>query len=306
MVVAAYRARTEAGDPAALADLGEPAPELIATLELTAGALLLLGLPILLLELWRLWRRGRLAGARGRGMLTSAFCLLPATLVEIVGFGALFALYYAVAELAPSPRANTWATAAACLVLVDLCYYVEHRLAHRVNLLWSLYHSVHHSADHFDQTVALRVSFMDFFFSPLIYLPLVAGGFDPVLVLVCLGLVLAWQQWLHTELVGRLPPLDPWLNTPSNHRVHHGRSPEYVDTNYGGILMIWDRIFGTYAPERASVDYGLVAPLASRHPLAVHFHVFVKLLRGLRRAPSLRRRLRLLLGPPGGHGDAAS
>ncbi len=305
MVVAAYRAHVQGDDPAPLAGPGEPVPELITALDLIAGGLLLLGLPILLLELWRLWRRGRLAGRRGRGMLTSTFCLLPATLIEVLGFGALLGLYYAVAELAPWQRANTWPTALACLVLVDFCYYVEHRLAHRVNLLWSLYHSVHHSADHFDQTVALRVSFMDFFFSPLIYLPLVAVGFDPILVLVCLGLVLAWQQWLHTELVGRLPLLDPWLNTPSNHRVHHGRNPEYVDTNYGGILMIWDRIFSSYAAERAPVDYGLVAPLTSRHPLAVHFHVFVKLFRRLRAAPSLRRRLRLLLGPPGDHEGAA-
>jgi len=280
--------------------LTEAPAEVLRTIDLVIGGLLLIGLPVLLIELVRLWWRGELFGRRGSGMLTSAFCLVPATLVELFCLGGLIGVFTAAAELAPRARPTTWATAAVCLLLVDLAYYWEHRLGHRVNLLWSLYHSVHHSGDHFDQTIALRVSFVDFFITPLIYLPLVVAGFDPLLVLSCFALVLAWQQWIHTELVGRLPLLDPWLNTPSNHRVHHGRNPEYIDKNYGGILILWDRLFGTYAPERAPVDYGLLSPLASRNPLAVHFHVFAKLLRGLKATRSLRAAAVLLAGPPRG------
>jgi sterol desaturase/sphingolipid hydroxylase (fatty acid hydroxylase superfamily) len=273
-------------------------PGLLPILGGLAGVLLLIGAPVLILEVWRLHRAGRLTRTRIAGMVTSAFCLLPAALVEIALGALLAALFFAAATLAPWPIATTWASALLCFLLVDFFYYCEHRLAHEVNALWSLYHSVHHSADHYDQTIALRISFVDFFFAPLVYLPLVLAGFHPVLVFACLGLVLAWQQWIHTELVGKLPLLDPWLNTPSNHRVHHGRNPIYIDKNYGGFLMVWDRMFGTYAAETEKVEYGLVEQLDSRNPVAVHFSSLGKLLTALWQARSLRRAMTVLFGKP--------
>lgn len=282
-------------------DLGALAgmPETILTiLGAAAGLLVLIGIPVFLAELWTLWRSGGLTKRRLAGMATSAFCLVPAGIVEAVFVGALIAVFFAAGSLALWSLPITLGTALACLLLVDFLYYCEHRLGHEVNLLWSLYHSVHHSGDHFDQTIGLRVSFVDFFITPLIYLPLVIAGFHPFLVLSCFGLVLAWQQWIHTELVGRLPLLDPWLNTPSNHRVHHGRNPDYLDRNYGGILIIWDRLFGTYAPEREAVDYGLVDQLKSRNPAAVHFHGLAKFVRQIGSGPSLMRHI---FGRPGDH-----
>lgn len=273
-------------------------PDLLPILGGLAGVLLLIGAPVLILEVWRLHRAGRLTRMRIAGMVTSAFCLLPAALVEIALGALLAALFFAAAALAPWPIATTWASALLCFLLVDFFYYCEHRLAHEVNALWSLYHSVHHSADHYDQTIALRISFVDFFFAPLVYLPLVLAGFHPVLVFACLGLVLAWQQWIHTELVGKLPLLDPWLNTPSNHRVHHGRNPIYIDKNYGGFLMVWDRMFGTYAAETEKVEYGLVEQLDSRNPVAVHFSSLGKMLTALWQARSLRRAMTVLFGKP--------
>lgn len=273
-------------------------PELLPILGGLAGVLLLIGAPILILESWRLYRAGGLTRARIAGMATSAFCLVPAALVEIALGALLAALFFAAAALAPLPVATTWTTALLCFVLVDFLYYWEHRLAHEVNALWSLYHSVHHSADHYDQTIAFRISFVDFFFAPLVYLPLVLAGFHPVLVFACLGLVLAWQQWIHTELVGKLPLLDPWLNTPSNHRVHHGRNPIYIDRNYGGVLMVWDRMFGTYAAETEKVEYGLVEPLKSRNPAAVHFSSLGKMLVALWQAGSLRQGMSIVFGKP--------
>lgn len=275
-------------------------PTLLPVFAGISGALLLVGLPILALELWRLGRSGGLDRSRVAGMLTSAFCLLPATLAEIAFAGALAALFFGTAALAPWSIPVSWTTAIACFLLVDFLYYWEHRLGHEVNALWAAYHSVHHSADHFDQTIALRISFVDFFVTPLIYLPLVVAGFHPLLVFACFGLVLAWQQWIHTELVGRLALLDPWLNTPSNHRVHHGRNDAYIDRNYGGVLMIWDRLFGTYAPETVAVDYGLVEPLASRNPFAVHFHVLGKLIRKIGAARSPSAIFAALFGRPAG------
>ena len=273
-------------------------PDLLPILGGLAGALLLIGAPILMLEVWRLHRAGGLTRARIAGMVTSTFCLAPAALIEIALGAVLAALFFAAAALAPLPIATTWTTALLCFVLVDFLYYWEHRLAHEVNALWSLYHSVHHSADHYDQTIAFRISFVDFFFAPLVYLPLVLAGFHPVLVFACLGLVLAWQQWIHTELVGKLPLLDPWLNTPSNHRVHHGRNPIYIDKNYGGVLMVWDRMFGTYAAETEKVEYGLVEPLKSRNPAAVHFSSLGKMLVALWQAKSLRQGMSIVFGKP--------
>jgi sterol desaturase/sphingolipid hydroxylase (fatty acid hydroxylase superfamily) len=273
-------------------------PDLLPILGGLAGVLLLIGAPILMLEVWRLHRAGGLTRARIAGMVTSTFCLAPAALIEIALGAVLAALFFAAAAFAPLPIATTWTTALLCFVLVDFLYYWEHRLAHEVNALWSLYHSVHHSADHYDQTIAFRISFVDFFFAPLVYLPLVLAGFHPVLVFACLGLVLAWQQWIHTELVGKLPLLDPWLNTPSNHRVHHGRNPIYIDKNYGGVLMVWDRMFGTYAAETEKVEYGLVEPLKSRNPAAVHFSSLGKMLVALWQAKSLRQGMSIVFGKP--------
>lgn len=273
-------------------------PDLLPILAGVAGILLSIGAPILILEIWRLHRAGGLTRARIAGMVTSTFCLLPATLIEIVLGAVLAALFLAAAALAPWPIATTWASALLCFVLVDFLFYCEHRLAHEVNALWSLYHSVHHSADHYDQTIAFRISFVDFFFAPLVYLPLVLTGFHPVLVFACFGLVLAWQQWIHTELVGKLPLLDPWLNTPSNHRVHHGRNPIYIDKNFGGVLMVWDRLSGTYAAETEKVEYGLVEQLKSRNTFAVHFSSLGRMIAALGQAKSARQVLTILFGKP--------
>ncbi len=287
-----------ANDLAAYAAI-EGAPEaLLPFLGLLAGGLLIIGLPILAVELWRLARTGGLNRRRATGMLTSSFCLVPATLVEIAFAAALAGLFFGVAALSPFAIPTTWGTALVCFLLVDFTYYWEHRAAHEVNGLWAAYHSVHHSADHFDQTIALRISFVDFFITPLFYLPLVVAGFHPVLVFACLGLVLAWQQWIHTELVGKLPLLDSWLNTPSNHRVHHGRNDIYIDRNYGGVLMIWDRLFGTFARETEKVDFGLVEPLDRRDPWSVHFHVLGKLIRRLGRTRSISQFGAVLLAQP--------
>lgn len=276
----------------------ESVPAIPAWMDLLGGALLIIGGLFFFFEIWRLYHLGELGWPRIKGMLTSAFCLLPATIVQALGVGSLIVIYFSVSALSPWVIPTTPLTALLCLVAVDFLYYWEHRFGHEVNALWALYHSVHHSANHYDQTIGLRVSFVDFFFSPIFFLPLVLIGFDPVLVFASLGLVLAWQQWLHTELVGKLGWLDRVFNTPSNHRVHHGRNEEYLDKNYGGVLIVWDRLFGTYTSEDAEVSFGLVEPLESQNPVDVHTHSARKLWKKLRGVKTWKERLRLILSNP--------
>lgn len=281
--------------------IGGAPPALLPVLEILTGGLLVVGLPLLGLELAQLSRARALTPERVRGMLTSTFCLVLATVVQVSTFGAVAVVYGWVSTLAPWPIPTTWATALGCLLLVDFAYYWEHRLGHEVSLFWASFHATHHSANHFDQTVGLRVSFTEGFANvPLFasHLIIVMIGFHPLLLGACYGLVLAWQQWIHTETVGRLPWLDGWLNTPSNHRVHHGRNPIYLDRNYGGLFMVWDRWFGTYAAETEPVDYGLTHRLTRHHPWWVHFSVWVALARRLGEAQSWREAVGWLLGPP--------
>ncbi|MEM1415837.1 MAG: sterol desaturase family protein [Myxococcota bacterium] len=275
-----------------------PSDDVLLLLSLVSFLLLVPALPLFAHELRELWRTRRLDRRRLAGLATSAFCLVPATMVEAAFGDDLVRALRGLAAWAPAPLPVDLGTALLCVLVVDFVYYWEHRLGHRVHLAWAAYHSVHHSADHYDQSVGLRVSFVDFFTSAVVYAPLVLLGFSPLLVLTSLGVVLAWQQWLHTESVGKLPWLDPWLNTPANHRVHHGRNAAYLDRNYGGVLMVWDRLFGTYAAETEPVDFGLVEPLASRHPVEVHVHGLRKLGAALRQVRGWRPRLALLFGPP--------
>lgn len=274
-------------------------PTLVDALMLAAGAMSAAFLVFLPVELWRLRRQGRLTLAYAREMLASASPLVPTLLAGGVVAAFVGGLYGAAASLAAWEIPTGPASALACLLLVDFLFYWDHRCGHRVALLWAASHSVHHSSPQFDQTTGFRVSVLDGFISPWFYLPAVLAGFDPLLVVACLGVVLGYQQWLHTETVGRLGWLDGWLNTPSNHRVHHGVQDAYLDRNYGGVLMVWDRLFGTYAAEGEPPRYGLVHPIGGSGPVLVHTAGLVQLARAMRRVRGLRRRLALLFLPPG-------
>jgi sterol desaturase/sphingolipid hydroxylase (fatty acid hydroxylase superfamily) len=269
------------------------------TLELIAnllGAAIVLLLP---LEIYVLWCRGQFNRARWMEMLASISPFLPTLLTGTVVLAFISALYFGAAALTPMTIPTNPFTIVLCVLLVDFCYYWDHRAGHQNRLYWAISHSVHHSSHQYDQTTGLRVSFIDGFLSPWFYLPAVLLGFEPALVLASLLFILGWQQWLHTELVGKLPLLDGWLNTPSNHRVHHGVQPQYLDRNFGAVLMVWDRLFGTYAAEVEPVRYGLTDPIASANPLKVHLCEALRLWRALRSARGWRLRLALLWHRPG-------
>lgn len=193
----------------------------------------------------------------------------------------------------------TWWSIVSAVVVADFLYYWEHRASHRINLFWSAFHSVHHSSPVYDQTTALRLSVLDGFQSVVFYAPLVLAGVQPALAVAAVFLVVAYQTWIHTELVRRLPrPFEWLLNTPSHHRVHHGSNRQYLDKNYGGILIVWDRLFGTFEPEVAPVTYGLTTPIGTTNWIDVQLFELRRLWRRLRGPLSWRERWRLLAAPP--------
>jgi sterol desaturase/sphingolipid hydroxylase (fatty acid hydroxylase superfamily) len=196
---------------------------------------------------------------------------------------------------------DRWPALLVLFALTELAFYVEHRCSHRVALLWAS-HSVHHSTDQMVTSVAFRLSWTPILSGVfLFYLPIVWIGFDPVWVFGMASASLTFQFFVHTELVPRIGWLEWVINTPSAHRVHHASNPEYIDKNYGGVLMIWDHLFGTYQAERkdVAIRYGLVhARSSSVNPLVIAYEGFIELLRATVRAKSWPERFALLLGPP--------
>ena len=214
-----------------------------------------------LLTAWEEWKwmraSGRLTREARREMARSLSLVPPNLVVSLVAGGAWAAVFLAAESRAFFPLEAGLATILAAFIACDLSYYWEHRCAHHVGLLWRLYHAPHHSSPHYTVATAYRVSFLNHGLAPAFYLPWVLLGLPAVLVL---GFQLAcfhYQAWLHTEAIGALPPLDPWLNTPANHRVHHSTAARHQDRNLGAVLMIWDRAFGTYAPPERELTYGI-------------------------------------------------
>ncbi len=192
-----------------------------------------------------------------------------------------------------------WATIAVCVVLADLAYYWEHRFMHRVNLAWAT-HTVHHSSPFFNISVAYRFGPLDSFWPVFFHLPLVVLGFNPIVVLFAEVVVQVYQTILHTETIRKLPrPVEWIMNTPSHHRVHHGSNREYLDKNYGGIFIIWDRMFGTFREEQEEVVYGLVNPIDSINPLVAFLHGFHRLGKAIWEMKGFKNKLGVIFRPPG-------
>jgi len=200
---------------------------------------------------------------------------------------------------------GAWWTWLVLFVAEDLCYYAFHRASHEIRWLWAA-HVNHHSSQHYNLSTALRQSWTTPLTGPLFWLPLNLVGFSPVMVVTQQAVSLLYQYWIHTEAIGRMPGwFEAVFNTPSHHRVHHGANPEYLDRNHGGILIIWDRLFGTFEPERAPVRYGLTTNLTSHNLVHIAFHEWRAIFADLRRAGSLRAALAYLFGPPGWSPDGS-
>jgi fatty acid hydroxylase family protein len=198
--------------------------------------------------------------------------------------------------------AHSVAAWAGCLLGYDLLYYWFHRKSHEVNAFWAA-HVVHHQSEEYNLSVALRQGAFQSAFSWVFYLPLAVLGFPPLVFLAVSSIDTLYQFWIHTRAIGRLGPLEWVFNTPSNHRVHHGRNPKYIDRNHAGIFIVWDRLFGTYAPEEEEPVYGVTTPLRSWDPVWANLHTWVDLARKARRAARPLDKLRLFVARPGWQPD---
>jgi len=181
---------------------------------------------------------------------------------------------------------------------VDLSFYWSHRFVHRVNVGWAA-HQAHHSSEYMNFATALRQKWnpwFEFFF----WLPLPFLGFAPWTIYVAFGFNLIYQFFTHTEMIGKLWwPVELVMNTPSHHRVHHGSDPEYLDKNYAGILIIWDRMFGTFQPELHRPTYGLTKPVDTYNLIKLQYGDYAQIWRNVRAADTVRKKLGYLFGPPG-------
>ena len=196
----------------------------------------------------------------------------------------------------------TWWMWIVAIVAQDFCFYWFHRAGHEVRIVWAG-HVNHHSSDHYNLSTALRQSWTEHLFGPLFWAPLALIGVPVETLIAIESLNLLYQYWLHTELVGSMGRFGLVFNTPSFHRVHHGKNLEYLDKNYAAIFIVWDRMFGTFEPEVAPVEYGTITPLESYNPLVVAFHEWAALGRDILRAKSLRGVLGHLFAPPGWRED---
>ena len=214
---------------------------------------------------------------------------------KVVVLLALSALYLIAPIHLSASNPLTWI---ALFVLDDLCFYTYHRTHHTVRVFWAS-HVVHHSSEHYNLSTALRQPWTPFTALPF-WLPLALFGFAPWMILLQQSISLAYQFFLHTERVGKLwKPIEFVMNTPSHHRVHHGSNKRYLDRNYGGILIIWDRLFGSFEAEGEPVVYGLTKNVDSFNPVTVAFHEFAAIGRDLKSARTVPDALGYLFRGPG-------
>jgi sterol desaturase/sphingolipid hydroxylase (fatty acid hydroxylase superfamily) len=195
----------------------------------------------------------------------------------------------------------------ALLLTEDLCYYWSHRTNHEVRLFWAG-HVSHHSSQHYNLATAVRQSWTQPYLMWIFWLPLPLLGFSPEMILLQQAVSLIYQFFIHTQEVDRLGPLEWVLNTPSHHRVHHAVNVRYLDANHGGILIIWDRLFGSFVEERKDdvPVYGITKNIETHNPLRIAFHEWAALFRDVRRAPRYRDKLRYLFAPPGYSHDGST
>jgi alkylglycerol monooxygenase len=267
--------------------------------------IIVLATPVFLLLIaleWAIgWRRGRntyrlhdALASIGLGILSQ----ITGVFAKVAAIG-LYALAYEHAALVRLPASEPWVWIAA-LVGYDLCYYWKHRLGHTCAVLWAA-HAVHHQSEDYNLSTALRQTSSDWLFGWLFYLPLAIAGFPPLVFAVVALIDLLYQFWVHTQQIGKLGWFDRWFCAPSNHRVHHAVNQRYLDRNFGGILIVWDRLFGSYEEERDDEPciYGTRKPLASWNPLWANLAVYAQLLHDSRHARGWRSKLKIWLMPPG-------
>tara|TARA_B100001173_G_scaffold265508_1_gene240553 strand:- start:298 stop:1140 length:843 start_codon:yes stop_codon:yes gene_type:complete len=193
-----------------------------------------------------------------------------------------------------------WAMWVLTFIMIDLVFYVYHRMSHRIRFLWAI-HLSHHSSEEMN----FAVSFRQAWFGPIskvpffMVLPLI--GLDPTIIAVAGVISTLWGIVGHTQIIGKLGPIEWFFNTPSHHRVHHGSNKQYIDKNYGNLLIIWDRLFGTFEAEKESVSFGLVKNVNTFNPMKITFMIWSDMYHEIKNSKNFSHALRLFFGPPQTH-----
>lgn len=248
---------------------------------------------------WRI-RNGR--GYDGGAALASLGIAVGQAIFRPLTAVATGAVFLWFAEISPlNFPADDWRTWVAGFFAVEIAYYWFHRFSHTVRWMWAT-HAVHHSPRQYVLPSAIRLGWTEFFsLGWVFFAALVLIGFPPKVVVLLLGANLVFQFPLHTEAVRRLPRwIEAIFNTPSHHRAHHASEADYLDCNFGGVLIIWDRLFGTFRaePHDRALRYGLVHDLATRNPVRIAFHEWQRLLTDIVRTKGMRAKVKIALGKP--------
>ena len=243
-----------------------------------------------------------------RDTLTSLALGLGSTVAGVLSAGAVFAVATWLYRFRLFDIGWQWYWFVIAFVADDFCYYLFHRSAHRVRWFWAS-HVIHHSSQHYNLSTALRQTWTGFVSLNFLFrLPLFLIGFPPPMVFFVAALNLVYQFWIHTEAVGRLPRwIEAVMNTPSHHRVHHATNARYLDRNYAGVFIVWDRLLGTFEAEHDDdrPRYGIVKNLGSFSLLWAAFHEWVGIAKDVRAAPTWRDRWGYIAKPPGWSHDGS-
>lgn len=263
--------------------------------------LILLSTPLFFILMALEWLGGRLQHRRvfrGPDVFTNLCLGTAQTVFAAVSAGLLAGSYVTLYSLRlfdiPSTSAWAWVV---LLLGTDFCYYWFHRASHRIRLTWAA-HAPHHQSEDYNLSVALRQGPIQPLFSRVFYLPLALLGFPPAMFATAVALNTLYQFWVHTELIRTLGPLEWLFVTPSHHRVHHACNGRYLDKNHGGMLIIWDRLFGTFEAERERVTYGTVKPVGTFNPLVAALTPFRELVATIRGTPRFLDKLKVPFMPP--------
>jgi sterol desaturase/sphingolipid hydroxylase (fatty acid hydroxylase superfamily) len=218
-----------------------------------------------------------------------------------IGFllkASLFIVFVLVYNLLPWRLSLNWWTFIPCYIVFDFCSYWTHNISHRLRFFWAT-HVVHHSASHFNLTVSFRLSWVQYI-KIIFILPVALMGFHPVIIFLTSQLAVLFQFWVHTEYIGKLPRIIEYIfATPSNHRVHHGSQPKYINKNYAATFIIWDRLFGTYQAEEEPAIYGITKALPEKsNPLHINFHEYYDIIRDFKVAANWKTKFLVIFGDP--------
>ncbi len=210
----------------------------------------------------------------------------------------LFYIFVFIYNLVPWRMTLNWWAFIPCYIIFDFFSYWTHRISHRFRFFWAT-HIVHHSGKNYNLTVSFRLSWVQYIKIIFIF-PVALMGFHPVIIFITNQIAILFQFLVHTEYIRKLHPAIEYIfATPSNHRVHHGSQPKYINKNYGATFIIWDRIFGTYQVEEEQVVYGLTHPITKKsNPIHINFHEYVDILKDVKKAKGLKRKLFFIFGNP--------